>query len=260
MNDRSRSSDSPRSQPSIPTIDDLGLQASIYLAALLRAQEERISVTPASRLTLAMMVELKTLGIIDAPWPEARWDLEPRAEITPIEGFQWLYAWAAYPRDSVHEAIVELIESVRLKEMDSEWRVKLWQSLSVAEIESYFGLQLAKHRFEREWASDIEYVYRDFRPAMSIARWRYCCWAAVRHGASSSLRQVRPDPNTVREAIYSELRKRADQVCTGEWPGCTFPPTNLRPQNALGRLFVDQLSTVGSGYWNSPATDIGLLA
>lgn len=259
MNDRSRSPDSPRSHPSIPTVDDLGLQACIYLAALFRAQEERTYVTPASRLTLAIMVELKTLGVIDAPWPDSRWDLEPRAEITPIEGFQWLYKWTAYPRGSVYDAIVELIESVPVDEMRGEWRVKLWQSLSMAEIESYFGMQLAKHRFERKWASDIEYVYRECRPAMSIARWRYCCWAAVRHGASSSRQQAFPDLGAVREAIYSELRKRADLVCTGEWPGCTFPPTNPRPQNALGRLFVDYLSKVGSGYWTSPATDVGLL-
>jgi hypothetical protein len=208
------------------------------------------------------MVELKTLGIIDAPWPDARWDLEPRAEITPIEGFQWLYVWAAYPRSSVYDAIVDLVESVAsvaIDEMDGEWRIKLWRSLSVAEIERYFRSQLIKHRFEGNWAADVEYAYRECRAAMSIARWRYCCWAAVRHGASWSRQHTHPDLNAIRDAIYGELGRRADHVCTGAWPSRSFPPSNPRPDNALGRLFVDLLSRVGNSYWTAPADDAALI-
>lgn len=260
MDDRSRASDSPKTHPSILTVDDLGLQACIHLAALVRAQEERISVTPSGRLTLAVMVQLKTLGVIDAPWPEARWDLEPRAEITPMEGFQWLYSWAAYPRSSVYDAIIELIESIKIDEMEGEWRIKLWQSLSVAEIEFYFRSQLVKHRFESDWATDIEFVYRERRAAMSIARWRYCCWAAVRHGASVCQQQAIPDPTMVRAAIYSELRRRAEQLASGAWPGCSFSPSSPRPMNALGRLFVELLSRHQHAFWSLPASDAGLSA
>jgi hypothetical protein len=245
---------------SIPTVDDLGLQGCVYLFALLRAQDERLSITPTSRLTLATMVELQALGIIDAPWPEARWDLEPRAEVTPIEGFQWRYTWDAYARHTVIDALADFLGSIPMDELSSSWRTQLWQTLSIAEIEHYLGQQLIKHRFETAWAHDIEFVYRERRPGMSIARWRYCCWAAVRHGASISQRQAQPDLSAVREAIFAELRRRADQVASGAWPNCAFPPSNLRPTNVLGLLFVDVLSRVRDGFWTIPPSDAGLMA
>ncbi|TXI48861.1 MAG: hypothetical protein E6Q50_09190 [Lysobacter sp.] len=246
--------------PSPQTVEDLGLQGCVYLSALLQAQDEGLGVTPTDRLTLATMAELKGLGVIDVPWPENRWNLEPRAEITPAEGFQWRYAWSAYARNLIGEALEEYLQSIPRDELACPWRTQLWQTLSVAETEQYFEQQLVKHRFEASWAQDIVLVHQQRRPALSIARWRYCCWAAVRHGASVSQQQATPDTAVVRDAIYSELRRRADQVASGAWPNCSFPPSNPRPTNALGRLFVEVLSRVQDAFWTIPASDAGFSA
>lgn len=246
--------------PCLQTVEDLGLQGCVYLSALLQAQEEALSVTPTDRLTLSIMAELKGIGVIDAPWPESRWKLEPRAEITPVEGFQWRYAWSVYARNRIAEALDEYLQSIPREYLACPWRTELWQMLSVAETEQYFEHQLVKHRFEASWAQNIELILLEQRPPLSISRWRYCCWAAVRHGASVSQQQASPDTAVIRDAIYRELRRRADHVASGAWPNCSFPPSNPRPTNALGRHFVDVVSRIQDAFWTLPASDTAFSA
>jgi len=231
------------------TIDDLGVTGVYYLAALLSAQERRLPIAPTRRLSLALMDTLRTAGVIDVPWPELRWPVCPDAEETPIERIQWRYAWPEYVRAGLVDALCDYLDGVTRDDYGLALRSRYWEELSVAEAERFFEIQLAKHQFDITWAQDFAFVHRDQRPALSIAQWRYCCWAATRHGASAAMQQRTSASGLVREAMYNELKLRAARLGTGAWSECAFPPANGRPDSALSRLFVNHLTTLGADFW-----------
>ena len=66
------------------TLDDLGVPGCLALAALLTAQERRTAIAPTRLRALAQLHQLRDLRIIDTPWPELRWAMEPAAEETPL--------------------------------------------------------------------------------------------------------------------------------------------------------------------------------
>ena len=175
--------------------------------------------------------------------------MQPDAEHTPLEQLQWRYAWPEYHRSGLMPVLCEYLESVTRDDFGLALRYRYWQELAVAEAEHFFELQLAKHRFDTAWAQDFIFVHRDFQPALSIAQWRYCCWAATRQGASVALQQRLPAPAQVREAIYVELQQRAARLATGVWAECSFPPPNPRPGSALSRIFVTHLARLGPEFW-----------
>ncbi|WP_153018954.1 hypothetical protein [Lysobacter capsici] len=231
------------------TIDDLGVTGAYYLAALLMANEQRLPVAATRRSTLAVLAELRNLHVIEVPWPAARWEIRHDAEETPIEHLQWSYAWPEYHRPGLMHVLCEYLESVTQDDFGLALRHRYWEALAVAEAERFFELQLAKHQFEAAWAQDFIFVHRDLQLALSIAQWRYCCWAATRQGASVALQQRVPALALVREAIYSELQQRAARLATGAWAACALPPSNSRPGNALGRVFATHLAKLGPEFW-----------
>ena len=84
------------SAPAPATVDELGLRGCLYLWALLTGQEYRLPVAQTKRMTLVAMGYLQERGVIEVPWPVARWELKPEAQITPIEGLQWHLSWTVY--------------------------------------------------------------------------------------------------------------------------------------------------------------------
>jgi hypothetical protein len=232
-----------------PTVDDLGLRGCLYLAALLQAQGGRLRLAPTQRASLAALDLLRELGVIEVPWPEPRWAVRPDAEILPIEGMQWAYRWPAYTAASVSEALTDYLSSVPRDDYALGLRVRIWEELALGEAERFYEQQLAKHRFDPAWAADLPFVFRTAPPTLSIAQWRYCGWAAVRHGASWALQQPPGDSAGVREAIYAELKRRVGHVHSGAWGHCALPPFHPHPESALARTFVKQLCPAGVLYW-----------
>lgn len=235
-----------------PTLDDLGIQGCLALAALLMAQDRRIPVAPTRRLSLAMLHALREQGIIEAPWPEGRWDLDPTAEETPIEQIQWRYSWGDYLRPGLLTALEEFLEEVPHDDYGIATRLRLWSDLTAAEAERFFESQLAKHHFDTSWASDLAFVIRDSRLVLPIAQWRYCCWAATRFGASLAQQLRGAEPVAIREGICSELRKRAQRLANGDWSNCAFVPFNPLPESAASRLFIKHLTRLRSAFWTLP--------
>lgn len=241
------------SQAALPqTIDELGTRGCLYLAALLAAQERRLAIAPTHRMALAVLGKLRDLGVIQVPWPAAQWPLLPDAEVTPIEGLHWRYAWPIYLRERLVDALEEHLEQVPRDDYGLADRGDLWLELCAAEAEAFFAHQLTKHRFDSAWAQDFAFVHREAKPPMSIAQWRYCAWAAVRNGASVAQKQAAPDPAAVREAVYGELRRRAARIRLGEWRGCAFPPFHAMPYSALSRAFTQHLAPLGMAFWTDP--------
>lgn len=210
-------------------------------------------------MTLAVLNLLREQGVIQVPWPELRWEVQPDAEETPIEQLQWRLTWKAYARAELPIALKDYLESVPRDDYGLAIRLRLWSDLAVVETERFFEQQLAKHRFDAGWAQDLVFVHRDTKNLLSAAQWRYCVWAATRHGASVSLQQHTPDAAGLREAIYAELKRRAARVCTGDWGNCSFAPYQNIPQSALGRIFTCHLTKLGLSYWMAPPSIEGLL-
>lgn len=236
-----------------PTVNDLGGQGCCYLAALLTAQEQRRLVAPTRRLAIAIMGLLHDMNIIDVPWPDDRWKALASAEETPFELLQWRLTWND-DRNNRKDLLRDLegfLEDVPRDDGGLSLRLSIWGELAKAEAEGFFEHQLMKHRFDSAWAQDIAFVIRETHPALSIAQWRYCAWAATRHGASIALQQL-PAIDGVREAVHRELRRRATRVASGQWGDCAFVPRDLIPKSGLGCIFTTRLARLGALYWMSP--------
>lgn len=245
-------------QPS--TLDDLGIQGCLGLAALLLAQERRLPVAPTRRMTLALMIPLREQGVIQTPWPEARWELDPAAEETPIEQIQWRFAWTEYVREGLLPALCEFLDDVPRDDQGLAYRAQLWLDLGIADTERYFETLLAKNRFDTSWAQDLGFVVRELSLGMPLAQWRYCCWAAVRRGASLIQQEPGTDSQRLREAIYAELKRRAGWVAAGGYANCSFAPSSPVPSSAAARLFVTRLTRLGAAFWLTPTSWEGMLA
>lgn len=242
------------------TIDDLGLPGALYLGALMESGVRRLRVAPTRRMTLALMGELRDLGLIDVPWPESRWEAAPDARETPIEGLHWRFAWGAYEPDLLAPALRDYLESVPRDDFAIALRLKLWRELAVAEAERFFESQLSKHQFDASWAQDLVFVDRECGLELSAAQWRYLVWAATRQGASIAQQQKVPDPARVREIIYAELRRRVGPVASGQWTNTSFMPYSARPESALSTLFVEHLTALGELFWALVPNELTLLA
>lgn len=235
------------------TIDELGVTGAYHFAALLAAQQQRLPIAPTRRLALTVLDTLQAVGVIEVPWPDARWAIRPDAEETPIEHLQWCYSWPECRRPGLVAALCEFLEELSRDDYGLALRCRYWEELSAAESEQFFEQQLIKHQFDGSWAQDFIFVYRELRSQLSIAQWRYCCWAATRQGASVALQQRAAAPALVRESIYTELRQRAARLGTGAWSQCAFPPGRTLPDSALSRLFVTHLSKLGPDFWTFPS-------
>lgn len=233
-----------------PTLDDLGIQGCFALAALLSAQRHRLPVSPTRRLTLAYLHPLRELGVIDAPWPDARWEMDPSAEETPIEQMQWRYVWADYLRAGLLEVLEDFLEELPRDDYGLATRIRLWQELAIAEAERFFESQLLKYNLDGNWAQDLTFAVRESRTELPVAQWRYCCWAATRFAAAQTQRyRGSAEGARLREDMYAELKRRAHRLSSGDWSNCAFAPFNPVPESAAGRLFVARLTKIGPLYW-----------
>lgn len=247
--------------PAVPpsTLDDLGVPGCLALAALLMAQEHRTAIAPTRRMALAQLLQLRELGIIDTPWPELRWAMEPAADETPLEQIQWRYAWPDYLRGGLLETLQEFLDGVPRDDYGLALRLRLWTELAAAEAESFLLAQLKKSRFDPEWAQDMAFVIRDAKVVLPIAQWRYCAWAAVRQGASFAHQKAITDPPVIREAVFRELQRRAAWVARSDVKQFSFAPFQARPDNAMSRLFVESLAPMDMGFWVLPPSLEALL-
>lgn len=247
--------------PAVPpsTLDDLGVPGCLALAALLTAQERRTAIAPTRRAALAQLAQLRDLGIIDTPWPELRWDMAPDADETPLEQIQWRYVWPDYLRPGLRETLREFLDAVPRDDYGLALRLRLWTELAAAEAESFLTAQLKKSRFDPAWAQDMAFVVRDSHVVLPIAQWRYCAWAAVRQGASLAHQQPTADASAIREAIFSELKRRAAWVARSDGQQFSFVPFHGRPDNALSQVFVETLAPIAAAFWTLPPSLEGLL-
>lgn len=234
-----------------PTIDDLGTDGALYLLALVSAQAGRRLVTPTRQLTLHALGVLKDQAVIAVPWPQARWDVEPRAQSTPLEDLQWRYDWAAYPAETVGDAIAEYLQQVPRDSYGIELRLRLWRELFTAESQQYFEFQLGRSHLPVEWAADTRYLVDAETYALSLAQWRYCFWAAVRQGGAMSAQRVY-SLSAIRERVFEEARRRAASIASSRWSVQGYDARADEPLSALTRAFLRHLAPIGTAFYHQP--------
>lgn len=235
--------------PLVPSLEALGLRATLYLAGLLRAQAQRIPVAPTRHAALRALDTLQSLHLIEVPWPAERWQIRPDAEVTPMENLQWAYAWPVHERSHLLTALEDqLTEWVHNDTLD-EQRSAVWEELAQWETEQFLEQQLRKHHFDFEWARDVAFVFRTAPRGLPIARWRYCCWAAVRQGASVAQRQGARDAAGIREAIFQEMHNRLRILVSGSTQLGMFTPFQAMPGSSVAQIFVQHVLPMDWGYW-----------
>ncbi|HEY0914670.1 hypothetical protein [Pseudoxanthomonas mexicana] len=233
----------------IATLDELGLRGALFLAALLKAQAQRIPLAPTRSAAVRVLDALQSRALIQVPWPADRWQIRPDAEVTPMEDLQWAYAWSTHERTHLLATLEDQLGELADEDALTQERTALWEELALWETEQFFEQQLRKHQFDTGWARDLGFVFASAPSGLPIARWRYCCWAAVRQGASVALRQSAPDGASVREAIFQEIHKRLRYVISGPPHLGMFTPFQPVPSSAVAQLFIERVVPMEWTYW-----------
>ena len=211
----------------VASIEELGLRGTLFLAALLAAQLRRIPVAPTRRSTLLVLDALRDLALIQVPWPADRWQIRPDAEVTPIEDLQWAFAWSTHERRHLLPVLEDQLGDMAHDVELADAKLELWDELALWETEQFLEQQLLKHHFDPGWARDVGFVFQSGPRGLPIAQWRYCCWAAVRQGASVAMRLGVHDSAHVREAIFQEVKKRLRYLMTSSPQQGMFKPYHL---------------------------------
>ncbi|HGM6611484.1 TPA: hypothetical protein ACOFBZ_001392, partial [Stenotrophomonas maltophilia] len=233
----------------VASIEELGLRGTLFLAALLAAQLRRLPVAPTRRSTLLVLDTLRDLALIQVPWPADRWQIRPDAEVTPIEDLQWAFAWYTHERRHLLPVLEDQLGDMAHDVDLADAKLELWDELALWETEQFLEQQLLKHHFDPGWARDVGFAFQSGPRGLPIARWRYCCWAAVRQGASVAMRLGVHDSAHVREAIFQEVQKRLRYLMTSSPEQGMFKPYHLAPESSVAKLFVDWVVPMEWAYW-----------
>ena len=201
-------------------------------------------------MAVAVLEWLSHQHLIEVSWSGAPFPT-PSTEILPIEQVSWRFTWVSHVRPGLLEGLEDHLEVVPLSEEGLGIRTRLWTELAFAEAEHFYEQQLVKHHFDAGWSQDFGFAHQALSRSLSASQWRYCVWAAVRHGASVAQQKL-PSKEGVREAIFSELQRRSRKILSGELGGCSLPPGNPMPTSAIARIFTNSLCRLGSSYWQMP--------
>jgi hypothetical protein len=243
--------------PPVPSrcLEDLDLYSSCGLAALSQSRELHRPVTPTQAMTVRLLQVLQERGIIALPWPQARWELPPRGYLAPLEQLGWDYIWSAHELGGLGHAVESALYDRPRDGPYVDDLVTVWRALIQAESVEYFEFQLGKHRLDRSWSCDLDWLPRHYADDLSLARWKYLIWSAVRHGAMQCL-GTGFDARQTRDAIATTLASphRLGYAVRGEFEG--FLPKMAQPHSLMAALFV-RVTGLGRSYWTQPPSLLG---
>lgn len=236
-------------------LKDLDLFAACGLAALVQSRDVHRPVTPTKAMTIRVLHALEQRGIIALPWPEARWELPPRGYLAPLEQLGWDYHWSAHELGGLGRSIEQALED---RPHDGDYvdeAVQTWRALIQAECIEYFEFQLSKHGLDPSWSSDLAWLPRHYLDDLSLARWKYLIWSAVRQGTMQFMGSGF-DARPAREAIAATLAstQRLGFAKRDEFDG--FVPRTAAPHSLMAAVFVRQ-AKLGRAYWAQPPSLLG---
>lgn len=231
------------------TVEELSPQVAALLLAVCRSTQQWAPLTPCRSDTIEVLDLLKEHGLIEVPWPETAWRLPIKGYELPIEQLGWRYVWGAYPFASLSQALEDRLTEVAWHADMPVERLRLWEFLLASEAQGFLERQLEQHQFSPEWAQDLRWVMNRSEK-MSLAKWRYVIWAAVRKGAAETQR-VNSTPERVRKTIHDELEFRADKVASGAWGKAELIPKSNAPFNLAAQVLTLTVLPIAADYWTS---------
>lgn len=231
------------------TIDDLGIQGSLQLAALLATREQRVPLAPTTAASWQVIERLSNLGLVYSPGPDPH--AGPGYHYTPMEALPWRFTWSAYIEEQLLPALLDFLRQLDRDEPTLDLRVSAWRELALWEAQSFLEDQLQRHHFDPAWARDLSFVYYSSQPELSIGQWRYVGWAAVRHGASVAQRLGANASERIREGIFTQLQSRTSYARGSAWAASFGGPPGL-PRSSISRIFVRDLCSLDQHFWTAP--------
>ena len=239
-------------------LSDLGVHDACGLLALVRSRGLRRPISPTKAMTVHILDTLRLRGIVEVPWPAARWELPPRGFLTPIEQLSWDFVWSTMQLEGLVPHLEDLLREYSHAPSSQDELIAVWRALIRAECVEYFEFQLTKHGFEPAWSADLDWLPAHYLDDLSLVQWKYLIWSAVRHGAMECLRS-RFNPQQTRNAIASMLASshRLGYALGGNFEG--FRPRSLHPYSLMGESMLFFASQLGSLYWTEPPNELALL-
>lgn len=240
---------SGQARPDAPTISDiahLGGRGTLYLLALLQAQQLRKRVAPTEDATAALLAFLDALGVVRAENKSSH-----ASSITLVEKLPWTYTWSQVPLGEVEDRLYDhLTNASRSSFFASAW-LRVWQELIPAEVIAYLQHQLRLHQFSDDFLEELMPSLVPNESRYSLGHWRYACWVAVRRMASVSL-QHPGNIELLKVTLRNELPRRL-QIAL-ETPGgkFCFSPSYSIPDSALSVVFSSVATGLGENYWKCP--------
>lgn len=231
------------------TIDDLGVQGALQLAALLKTSRDRMPLAPTRAASWTVIERLISLGLVASPGADA--DAGPTNHYTPMEALPWRFTWGAYIEGEVLPALLDFLRQMDRDEPTLDLRVSIWRELALWEAQSFLEDQLQRHHFDPMWARDLAFVYHNAQPELSIGQWRYVAWAAVRHGASVAQRLGANASSYTREGIFKQLQTRIAYARGSTWAASFSGPPGP-PRSSISRIFACDLCSLDQAFWTSP--------
>lgn len=174
-----------------------------------------------------------------------------------MEQLSWDYIWKEVELGGLGQAIeTDLYDRCR-DDIFKDQLVTAWRELIRAECAEYFEYQLGKHGMDRSWSCDLDWLPKSFQDELSLARWKYLIWSAVRHGAMESLASGFDTAQT-RNAIAGMLTNplRLTYARRPDFHG--FLPNSASPHSLMADIFVRSVSQLGMAYWEQPPSRAGL--
>jgi hypothetical protein len=180
--------------------------------------------------------------------------LPPRGFLTPIEQLGWDYVWPEVELGGLGSDLEDFLQRNASAADMSDQRLAVWQALIRAECVEYFEFQLVKHGFDPAWSSDLDWLPARYLDELSLVRWKYLIWSAVRYGAQECLRS-QFDPKQTREAIARMLTntQRFGFAMRGNFDG--FLPKVPMSYSLMGDSFIRFAKKLGFFYWTEPPNE-----
>lgn len=244
--------------PPVPSLclEDLDAFAACGLAALVQSRDLRRPVAPTKAMTVRVLVALQARGIVALPWPEPQWELPPRGYLAPLEQLGWDYVWPAVELGGLGRAIEMTLQDRPRDGAYVDDLVNVWRALVQAECVEYFEYQLGKHGLDRSWSCDLAWLPRHYADDLSLARWKYLIWSAVRQGAMQCM-GTGFDIRQTRDAIAATLAssQRLGFATRNEFEGF-LSKTSKTPHSLMAAMFV-RATGLGRSYWTQPPSMLG---
>jgi len=135
--------------------------------------------------------------------------------------------------------------------------VDVWRALVQAECTEYFEFQLEKHGMERSWSCDLGWLPKHLVDDLSLGRWKYLIWSAVRQGAMDSF-ATGPSSAQTRNSVVAMLTNphRLGYARRGGFEG--FLPNSPHPHSLMAQVFLRSAARLGMDYWTKPPSPVWL--